>query len=99
MTRLRTRLRPAKMLTETGRFVRDCAVTDRTGRGARLRFFEPTELPERFVLYEERDASRRPVRTIWSAGAEAGVRFEGPAEIVDAAERERIAGRYYAVQD
>lgn len=95
--RSRTRLRPAKVLTETGRFVCDCAVTDRSLRGARLRFFAARRLPPRFYLYDEAETTRQLARMIWNAGAEAGIRFIGLSQPVDAIERERIAGRYYAV--
>ncbi|SJZ82300.1 hypothetical protein [Consotaella salsifontis] len=95
--RLRTRLRPAKVLTLSARFVCDCAMTDQSERGAKLRFFKETALPEHFIVYDESEAQKRPAKLIWNIWPEAGVCFEGPPASVGIKERERIAGPYYAI--
>ena len=95
--RLKTRLRPAKVLSLAARFVCDCAMTDHSDNGARLRFFKEADLPERFIVYDESEAMTRPARLVWQAWPEAGVCFEGPATRVARKEQERIAGPYYAV--
>lgn len=99
LPRSRTRLRPGKLLTRDGRFLADCAILDRSQTGARLRLFGPKELPPTFFLYDEADAEKQEAQAVWIRGSEGGIRFRAPPERIDAAERERIAGRYYAVVD
>jgi hypothetical protein len=96
-SRLQTRLRPGKLLTEEGRFIGDCAITDRTERGARVRIFEPQVLPQDLTLFDERDTLRWGVHIAWIKGAHVGLRFTTPAAAVDDNDVERIAGRYYAI--
>ncbi|WP_062017632.1 hypothetical protein [Aureimonas sp. AU4] len=94
-----TRLRPGKLLTEGGQFLCDCAVVERSETGARIRAFAPVEtmLPENLFLYEEVEARRTRVRIAWAKGAELGLTVTALAEEIVGIERERIAGRYYAV--
>ena len=97
-SRMPTRLRPGKLLTEEGRFIGDCAITDRTEVGVRVRVFEPHRLPAEMSLFDERDTLRWGVELVWTDGAEAGLRFVTPSSAVAADDLERIAGRYYAVR-
>lgn len=94
-----TRLRPAKLLTESGRFLCDCAVVERSATGARIRAFAPVEetLPEELFLFDEVEAFKWRARVVWARGPEIGLTFVSPAERVDPSERHRIAGRFYAV--
>ena len=99
--RRKTRLRPAKLLTEGGQFLCDCAVVERSESGARIRAFSKVEvlLPEMLFLYDEVEAFKHRARIVWSSGAELGLAFESLAEFVEDGERHRIAGRFYAVVD
>ena len=97
--RRRTRLRPAKLLTESGRFLCDCALVERSATGARARAFRPPEttLPEELMLYDEVEATKLRARIVWADGAELGLAFLSAGARVDDEERHRIAGRFYAV--
>lgn len=95
--RTQTRLRPGKLLTGAGDFIGDCAITDRTDAGVRVRLFEPHRLPAAMALFDERDTLRWDVELVWSEGAELGLRFLTPSIPVEAGDARRIAGRYYAV--
>ncbi|WP_102958772.1 hypothetical protein [Mangrovicella endophytica] len=96
--RLRTRLRPGKLVSNEGGFLADCAIIDRSTRGARLRFFDDTARPEHFSLLDEVEGVMQPARLVWSAGSEAGACFTGLREVPEAAELARVSGRYYAVE-
>ncbi len=97
--RRKARLRPAKLLAEDGRFLCDCAVIERSDSGARLRAFAPVDtlLPEDLFLFDEVEALKIRARIVWARGAELGLALLSAAELVTGRERERIAGRYYAV--
>lgn len=97
VSRVQTRLRPGKLLTEEGAFIGDCAITNRTERGARVRVFAAQDLPEEMALFDERDELRWNVKRVWSDGAHVGLRFTTPAAELADDDVERIAGRYYAV--
>ncbi|MBB3996202.1 hypothetical protein [Aureimonas pseudogalii] len=94
-----TRLRPGKLITETGRFLCDCAVIERSPTGARVRAFAPVDdtLPEELFLFDEVEAFKWRARIIWAKGAELGLELASSSLPVDDAERHRIAGRFYAV--
>lgn len=98
-SRRRLRLRPAKLLTEGGRFLCDCALVDRSGGGARVRAFQPPErvLPEDLMLFDEVEAVKHRARIVWAAGPELGLALLSPPAGVGERERHRIAGRFYAV--
>lgn len=97
--RRRTRLRPAKLLTEGGGFLCDCALVERSETGARVRAFRPPErtLPEDLMLYDEIEGVKLRARVVWAEGAELGLAILSTAAKVEAEERHRIAGRFYAV--
>jgi hypothetical protein len=97
--RVPTRLKPGKLLSIKGGFLADCAITDRSPGGARVRIFEARQLPPQLILFDETRTLAWPTHLAWDRGTEAGLAFlsgplEVPPEIV-----ERIAGRYYAVAD
>jgi hypothetical protein len=54
-----------------------CVIRDKSEGGARLVFAEALQLPPNFLLVEEVNGVRRPVRLIWAAKTEAGVAFTG----------------------
>lgn len=97
-SRIRSRLRPGKLLSEEGAFIGDCAITDRTASGARVRIFDAAALPSEMALFDERDTEQWQVELVWAAGAEAGLRFLTPPTPVEEGDAEKIAGRYYAVR-
>ncbi|WP_153005402.1 hypothetical protein [Aureimonas sp. D3] len=100
-SRRKTRLRPAKLLTEGGQFLCDCAVVERSDRGARIRAFAPVQvmIPEMLFLFDEVESYKHRSRIVWSKGPELGLAFVSLAEFVEDGERHRIAGRFYAVSE
>lgn len=97
LPRTRTRLRPGKLLDADGAFLADCAILDRSADGARIRVFgDEAETPA--FLFDERGGAKHPATAAWARRGEAGLRLSAPVP-VDAAERQRIAGPYYALAD
>ncbi|KQT45159.1 hypothetical protein ASG43_12765 [Aureimonas sp. Leaf454] len=97
--RVATRLKPGKLLTVKGGFLADCAITDRSATGARVRIFGSPRLPSDLILFDETGTVAWPTHLAWDRGTEAGLQFLAgpltvPPEIVH-----RIAGPYYAVTD
>jgi hypothetical protein len=94
-----TRLRPGKLLGARDGFLCDCAVVERSTRGARIRAFAPVDrvLPEVLTLYDEVETRRWTARIVWARGAEMGLAIEAGGQTVSDAERHRIGGLFYAV--
>lgn len=97
--RSRTRLRSGKIFGADGRFLCDCAIKDRTAAGARVGLFAPTLVEGDLVLLDESDWLRWDAGLVWSSEGEAGLRFASGPETLEVDQRERLAGRYYAVAD
>ena len=96
-SRISTRLKPGKLLSRRGAFIADCAITDRSATGARVRVFDPATLSGEMILFDETGTVVWPARLVWEHGPEAGLRFLAGELPVPPAIVERIAGRYYAV--
>ena len=95
--RLRSRLRPGKLLSVDGAYLADCAIIERSAAGARIRLFEAVELSGDMTLFDESETLSRSVQLVWSAKGQVGLHYTSPAIPVDPVDVERIAGRYYAV--
>lgn len=95
--RRRTRLRPGKLLSPSGRYLADCAILDRSKAGARVRLFDAAALSPEMTLFDESDTLRWSVRMVWSSDGQAGLCYTSAADAVDSSDAEKIAGRYYAV--
>ncbi|WP_156421366.1 PilZ domain-containing protein [Aureimonas sp. AU40] len=97
--RRRTRLRPAKLLSQAGRFLCDCTMVEHSPHGARVRAFAPvqTAIPDELFLFDEVESHKHRARIVWANGAELGLVFDSLALAVETQERHRIAGRFYAV--
>ncbi len=97
--RISTRLKPGKLLSTQGRFLADCAITDRSGEGARVRVFGTADLRSQMILFDETETVAWPAELAWDQGSEAGLRFLAGSQPVPADVVHRISGRYYAVQE
>lgn len=97
--RVATRLKPGKLLSPDGRFLADCAITDRSGGGARVRVFGGTDLASRMILFDETETVAWAAQLAWDQGSEAGLRFLSGSTAVPPDVVNRISGRYYAVPD
>lgn len=58
----------------------DCVVRDLTATGARLRFPNPTSVPDTFHLLIQKDEVLIPAERTWSQAFDVGVHFTGPAK-------------------
>ncbi|KQT66098.1 MULTISPECIES: hypothetical protein [unclassified Aureimonas] len=97
--RVSTRLKPGKLLSPEGKFLADCAITDRSGAGARVRVFGGVDLRPRMILFDETETVAWAAQLAWDEGSEAGLRFLSGSRPVPADIVSRISGRYYAVPD
>lgn len=96
--RVRTRLRPGKLLNEDGGFIADCAILDRSNGGRRIRCFAPIEMPERVWLLDEREAVATAASPVWTHRTLAGLRLAGSPVAMDRHAYLQAAGPYYAVR-
>ena len=97
--RRRTRLRPVKLVTMSGRFIQDGTALDGSPTGARILRYESRPLPVRLVIYDESERTLRAASVVWAHAMEMGVRFAGPARAASRTETFRLTGRYYALPD
>lgn len=97
--RVPTRLKPGKLLSQEGAFLADCAITDRSGGGARVRVFGATDLRSRMILFDETETLAWAAQLAWGQGSEVGLRFLSGSKPVPEDVVRRISGRYYAVPD
>lgn len=97
--RRRTRLRPVKLVTTSGRFIQDGTALDGSANGARIRRYDALPLPARIAIFDECEHTVRAASIVWTQAMEMGVRFAGPARAASPAEISRLTGRYYALPD
>ncbi|RFC62141.1 hypothetical protein DYI37_18045 [Fulvimarina endophytica] len=96
--RRRVRLRPVKLVSQSKRFIEDGSVVDLSEGGIRIRRFGDRLIPQALLVFDESDETLRPATVIWRVRDELGLRFTGMAEGLEATDRARLAGRYYAVR-
>ena len=60
----------------------DCVIRDMSATGCRLRFSQPTPLPQSFELLVTKSGQVYPAQLRWNKNAEAGLAFTGPARIL-----------------
>ncbi|WP_210318521.1 hypothetical protein [Aureimonas endophytica] len=98
--RLRTRLRPGKVLSADHAFLADCAILDRSPAGLRIRCFAPIAAEDGLVrVFDEHEGTVRAGRIVWEHVAEMGVTVEGDLIELDADSLRRLKGPYYAIGD
>ncbi|HLW91672.1 MAG TPA: hypothetical protein VKS78_10265 [Roseiarcus sp.] len=99
--RRRSRLRSAKLLDASNRFLCECLVHDRSSSGLRIKLMRNIGLPARCRLYDDETGQISLVATAWRRGAVLGMRYlggEGSATL-SASARAALGGRYYAIVD
>ena len=99
--RRRLRLRSGKLLDAHNKFLCECLVRDRSGRGLCLVLGRNVGLPARCRLYDDETGSLSAITTIWRRNSLVGVRYCFGAKPLTIKESDRSAlrGRYYAVLD
>jgi hypothetical protein len=95
--RRRTRLRSGKIADETGRFIVECRLYDRSDEGARLCAVAPAAIPDRILFFDDEQASAALAEVVWRRGAEIGVRFVGARLPPEAAAVRALAAKFYAL--
>ena len=65
----------------------DCQVKNTSETGALLQIPNTTLVPDEFILYEDTNRTRRPVKVAWRGETKLGVQFTGPAEPIAKAPR------------
>jgi hypothetical protein len=93
------RLRSAKLLDGTYRFVCEGRICDRSRDGLRLALTRDIGLPPRLAVHIDETGEVRDARIIWRRGPTIGVRLDeaAPADALKASDRYALRRRYYAV--
>lgn len=96
--RVRTRLRPGKILDADGLFLADCAILDRSPTGLRVRLFASLALSGPIRVLDERGRDVAPGRSVWQRAGEAGIAIAEEANCLEPRAFAVAAGPYYAVR-
>jgi hypothetical protein len=93
------RLRSAKLLDGTYRFVCEGRIRDRSRDGLRLALAHDIGLPPRLAVHIDETGEVRGARIVWRRGPTIGVRLDeaAPADALKASDRFALRRRYYAV--
>jgi hypothetical protein len=93
------RLRSAKVLDGSYRFVCEGRIRDRSRDGLRLALARDIGLPPRLAVHIDETGEVRDAKIVWRRGATIGVRLqEAPAaDALKASDRYALRQRYYAV--
>jgi hypothetical protein len=93
------RLRSAKVLDGSYRFVCEGQIRDRSRDGLRLALARDIGLPPRLAVHIDETGEVRDARIVWRRGATIGVRLHEPAaaDALKPSDRYALRQRYYAV--
>ncbi len=99
--RERTRLRSAKLLDETYRFVCEGRICDRSREGLRLALARDIALPPQLAVHIDETSEVREAKVIWRRGSTIGIRLHSaaPADALRPCDRYALRERYYAIPD
>jgi hypothetical protein len=97
--RQRTRLRSAKLLDGSYRFLSEGRVCDRSRDGLRLVLARDVTLPPRLAVHIDETSEVREAKIIWRRGSTIGVELQEaiPADAMTASRRSALRERYYAI--
>ena len=95
------RLRSAKLLDTTYRFLCECRICDRSPNGLRLALARNIGLPPRLSVHIDETGEVRGAKVIWRRGPIVGIRLQeaAPPGAVRASDRYALRERYYAIPD
>ena len=99
--RERTRLRSAKLLDGTYRFICEGRICDRSRNGLRLALARDITLPPQLAVHVDETSEVREAKVIWRRGATIGIRLHSaaPADALRPCDRHALRERYYAIPD
>ncbi len=97
--RERTRLRSAKLLDGSYRFVCDSRICDRSRDGLRLALACEIGLPRRLAVHVDETSEVREAEVVWRRGSTIGIRLRSaaPADALRLCDRYALRERYYAI--
>jgi hypothetical protein len=97
--RQRTRLRSAKLLDGSYRFLCEGRVCDRSRDGLRLALARDVTLPPRLAVHIDETSEVREATIVWRRGSTIGVKLHEmlPADALTASRRSALRERYYAI--
>ena len=100
-SRVRTRLRSAKLLTLDKKFLCECSIRDRSPLGLGLALGRSVKMPSRLCLFDDETGQLRFVVVAWRRGAIIGVRYcaSGAKPSLRPSELFALSGRYYGIPD
>jgi hypothetical protein len=97
--RERTRLRSAKLLNGSYRFVCDSRIWDRSRDGLRLALAGAIALPPQLAVHLDETSEVRGAEVVWRRGSTIGIRLRSaaPADALRLCDRYALRERYYAI--
>ena len=97
--RRRARLRSAKVLEGSYRFVCDSRICDRSRDGLRLALARDITLPRQLAVHLDETSEVREAEVVWRRGLTIGIRlhFAAPADALRLCDRYALRERYYAI--
>ena len=93
------RLRSAKLLDGSYRFVCDSRICDRSRDGLRLALARDVALPRKLAVHVDETSEVREAEVVWRRGSTIGIRLgsAAPADALRPCDRRALRERYYAV--
>jgi PilZ domain len=100
-SRKRSRLRSAKLLDESYRFLCEGRICDRSRHGLRLALARDLTLPSRLAVHIDETAEVCQAKIVWRRGSTVGVRLQRalPEDALTASRRSALRERYYGIPD
>ena len=97
--RQRTRLRSAKLLDGSYRFLSEGRVCDRSRDGLRLVLARDVTLPPRLAVHIDETSEVREAQIVWRRGPTVGLKLRETlqADAMTASRRSALSERYYAI--
>ena len=97
--RQRARLRSAKLLDGSYRFVCDSRICDRSRDGLRLALACDVALPPQLAVHVDETSEVREAEVVWRRGSTIGIRLRSaaPADALRLCDRYALRERYYAI--
>lgn len=97
--RRRARLRSAKLLDGSYRFLCEARICDRSRHGLRVALARDIALPPQLAVHIDETAQVREARVIWRRGSTIGIRLgeAAPADELRPSDRYALRERYYAI--
>jgi hypothetical protein len=99
--RQQTRLRSAKLLDGSCRFVCEGRICDRSRDGLRLALARDVTLPPQLAVHIDETSEVREAKIVWRRGSTIGIRLQGAVaeDAMTASQRSALRERYYAIPD